>query len=63
MRGYRKIIEQSVEFSEEELEMGEHMQEMDQNMRGIMGEMINHAERTGCREYEIIIRAKKKEHP
>ena len=59
---YKKIFERHVEFSNEELEDEElgHADEMDMAMRGIMADMINHSEDTGCREYEIIVRAKKR---
>ena len=63
MKGYRKIFDRYVEFSDEEIEDEEqgHADEMDTAMRGIMADMINHSEDTGCREYEIIVRAKKRD--
>jgi hypothetical protein len=59
MKGYRKIIEQSVSFCDKDLEMGEFADTMDMSMRGIMGEMINHAEDKKSLEYVIVVYAKK----
>lgn len=59
MKNYRKIIEQSVRFNDEDLEMGEFADTMDTSMRGIMSEMINHAEDKHSREYVIVVYAKK----
>ena len=62
---YRKIFDRHVKFSDEEIEDEEqgHADEMDMTMRGIMADMINHSVDTGCREYEIVVRAKKCDAP
>ena len=59
MKGYRKIIEQSVGFEEESLEAGEFADTMDMSMRGIMSQMITHAEDKHSREYVIVVYAKR----
>jgi hypothetical protein len=59
MKGYRKIIEQPVEFTDEDIEMGEFADTMDMSMRGIMRHMINHAEDKKSREYVIVVYAKR----
>ena len=65
MKGHRKIIEQSVSFSDEDIEMGEFGDTMDTSMRGIMAHMINHAEDKKSREFVIVVYAKSphQEHP
>ncbi len=59
MKGYRKMISQPASFDEESLAMGEFADTMDATMRGVMAEMINHAEDRGSRDYVIVVYAKR----
>lgn len=56
MKGYRKVIEGRVTVDESTGDL----QNTDEEMRGIMGKMAYHAEKTGIVEYVVVVYAKRR---
>ena len=68
MKGYRKVTSECVTIDELAMSEEGDAENPDEDMRGILGKILEHAQNTGIMEYRIVVYAKSlrtptQEHP